>query len=262
MEFTHLSDLVTIKRISETNTEGVFEIEGLYSGYGLTVGNALRRVLLSSLPGAAITQFKIKGVNHDFSTIPNVVEDVVEIGLNFKKIRFRAHNNEPQILTLKVKGEKKVTASDIDLNSEVELVTPDAHIATLTNKNAELEIEFRVERGLGYSPVETRKFEKLSIGTVALDAFFSPVVKVNFSVENMRVGDRTDYNRLKIGIQTDGTIAPSSALHKASNILKDHFDKASNIDVRQLEISLTEAGEKKTKKKAVKKATVKKAKNR
>lgn len=258
MEFTYLSDLVTIKRVSETNAEGVFEIEGLYSGYGLTLGNALRRVLLSSLPGAAVTQFKIKGVNHEFSTISNVVEDLVEISLNLKKIRFRAHTDEPQTLTLKVKGEKKVTAGDIELNSEVELVTPDVHIATLTNKNAELEMEFRVERGLGYSPVEARKFEKLPIGTVALDAFFSPVIKVNFAVENMRVGDRTDYNRLRVGLTTDGTITPSSALHKASNILKDHFEKASNIDVRQLEIDAVE--EKKAKKRTVKKTTIKKVK--
>lgn len=263
MEFTYLSDLVVIKKISETKTEGLFEIEGLYSGYGLTLGNALRRVLLSSLPGAAVIQFKIKGINHEFSTIPEVAEDVVEIGLNMKKIRFRAHTNEPQILNLKVKGERKVTAADIEMNSEVELITPDAHIATLTGKNVELDIELRVERGLGYSPVEARKFEKLPIGTVALDAFFSPVVKVNFTVENMRVGDRTDYNRLRIGIQTDGVITPSSALHKASNILKDHFEKVSALEVKTVEAMIVEAPKKakeKTKKKATKEKVTKKAK--
>lgn len=260
MEFAYLSDLVTVKRISETNTEGVFEIEGLYSGYGLTLGNALRRALLSSLPGAAITQFKIRGVNHEFSTIPNVVEDVVELSLNLKKIRFRAHTDEPQTLTLKFKGEGKVTASDIELNSEVELVTPDAVIATLTSKSAELEVELRVERGLGYSPVEARKFEKLAIGSIALDAFFSPVIRVNFSVENMRVGDRTDYNRLRIGIDTDGTITPSSALHKASNILRDHFEKAANIDVKELEVAPAAEVAKKAKKKSEGKTAAKKKK--
>lgn len=256
MEFTYLSDLVTIKKVSETDTDGVFEIEGLYGGYGLTLGNALRRVLLSSLPGAAITQFRIKGVSHEFSTIPGVAEDVVEIGLNLKKIRFRAHTDEPQTLNLKIKGENKVTASDIELNSQVELITQDEHIASLSGKDTELDLELRVERGLGYSAVESRKFEKLPIGTIALDAFFSPVVKVNFSVENMRVGDRTDYNRLRLGVTTDGSITPSAALRKASNILKDHFEKISAVEVKEAEA--VAVPEKKTKKKSAKKAAVKK----
>ncbi len=256
MQFAYLSESVTIKRVSETDTEGVFEIEGLYSGYGLTVGNALRRVLFSSLPGAAITQFKVKGAQHQFSTIPDVVEDVVEIGLNLKKVRFRLHTDEPQTLTLKVKGEKEITAADIELNSEVEVINSDAHIATLSSKTGELEMELRVERGLGFVPVEARKSEKLPIGTVALDASFSPVVKANFSVENMRVGDRTDYNRLIVSVTTDGSITPSSALHKASNILKDHFDKISNIEVKAEE----EKEEEKPKAKKTKKAAAKKSK--
>lgn len=254
MEFAYLSDSVSIKKVSETNTEGVFEIEGLYSGYGLTVGNALRRVLLSSLPGAAITQYKIKGVNHEFSTLPNVLEDAVEIGLNLKKIRFRVHTDEPQLLTIKAKGEKQLTAADIETNSEVEVVTPDLVIATLTGKSTDFEMEIKVERGLGYVPVESRKFEKLPIGTLALDAFFSPVVKVNFTVENMRVGDRTDYNRLSLLVQTDGSIAPSAALRKSSNILKDHFEKVSAIEVKELVPEKTAEKAAKTKKKAVKKA--------
>lgn len=258
MQFAYLSESVTIKRVSETDTEGVFEIEGLYSGYGLTVGNALRRVLFSSLPGAAITQFKVKGVQHQFSTLPDVAEDVVEIGLNLKKIRFRLHTDEPQTLTLKVKGEKEVTAADIELNSEVEVINSDAHIATLNSKSGELEMELRVERGLGFVPVEARKSEKLPIGTVALDASFSPVVKANFSVENMRVGDRTDYNRLIVSVTTDGSITPSAALHKASNILKDHFDKISNIEVKAVE-SRSEEARPKTKK-AAKKSSAKKSK--
>jgi len=255
MQFAYLSESVTIKKVSETDTEGVFEVEGLYSGYGITVGNSLRRVLFSSLPGAAITQFKVKGVQHEFSTIPNVLEDVVELGLNLKKIRFRLHTDEPQTLVLKVKGEKEVTSADIELNSQVDLITPDFHIATLSDKSAELEMELKVERGLGFVPVEARKSEKLPIGTMALDAVFSPVVRANFSVENMRVGDRTDYNRLIISVTTDGSITPSAALHKAGNILKDHFDKISSIEVKAVEVKAEEEKPgKETKKKTAKKA--------
>lgn len=231
MVYQYLSETVNIKKISETSTEGIFEVEGLYTGYGLTVGNALRRVLLSSLPGAAITKFKIKGVGHHFSTISGVIEDVVEIGLNLKKVRFRIFSDEPQVLILKVKGEYKVTAADIETNDQVELVTPDAHIATLTEKGVELDMELTVEKGLGYVPAEVLEKDKLPIGEIALDALFSPVVNVNFSVENMRVGDRTDFNRLRLDIKTDGTITPSAALRKASNILQDHFAKISQIEV-------------------------------
>lgn len=258
MQFAYLSESVTIKKVSESNTEGVFEVEGLYRGYGITVGNALRRVLFSSLPGAAVTQFKVKNAVHQFSTLPGVVEDTVEISLNLKKIRFRLHTDEPQILNLKVKGETKVMASDIELNSNVELITPDALIATLTGKNTELEIELRVERGLGFVPVESQKSEKLPIGTIALDAAFSPVIKANFSIENMRVGDRTDYNRLIISITTDGSITPSSALHKASNILKDHFEKAAQIEVKEAEAMAVP--DEKEKKKAKKSAAAPKKK--
>jgi len=233
MEYARLSDTVKIKKISETDKEGVFEIEGLYTGYGLTLGNSLRRVLLSSLPGAAITQIKIKGAEHEFSTLPGILEDIIEITLNLKKVRFRFYASEPQILALRVKGEKEVTAADIKANAQVEIVNPEAHIATLTNKNAELEIEITVDKGAGYVPAEARKTEKLPIKTIAVDTIFSPVVKVNFSVENMRVGDRTDFNKLKLVIETDGSIYPSSALRKASNILKDHFGKVAEIEVME-----------------------------
>jgi len=251
MEYSLLSEAVKIKKVSETDKEGVFEIEGLYTGYGLTLGNALRRVLFSSLPGAAITQIKIKGVEHEFSTIPGVLEDVVEIMLNLKKIRFRFYATEPQVLTLKAKGEKEVTARDIKTNAQVEVVNPDAHIATLTDKNAELDMELTVEKGLGYVPVEARKTEKLPIKTIALDAIFTPIVKVNFNIENMRVGERTDYNRLRLIIETDGSISPSSAFHKACNILKDHLEKISAIEVKSIaeKVEAPEIKEKKEKKK-------------
>ncbi len=256
MEYTKLSETVKIKKISETDKEGVFEIEGLYTGYGLTLGNALRRVLLSSLPGAAITQVKIKGVLHEFSSISGVKEDIIEITLNLKKIRFRFYASEPQTLTLKVKGEKIVKAGDIQSNSQVEVVNPDAYIATITDKNTELEMEITVEKGLGYVPVEARKMEKLPIKTIAIDAIFTPVVKVDFSVENMRVGDKTDYNRLKLTIETDGTISPSSVLHKAANIIIDHFNIVSGIEVKEIETE----DKKEVKKATAKKKTVKKKK--
>ena len=250
MEYARLSDTVKIKKISETDKEGVFEVEGLYTGYGLTLGNALRRALLSSLPGAAITQIKIKGAEHEFSTLPGILEDIVEITLNLKKVRFHFYASEPQILTLRVKGEKEVTAADIKGNGQVEIVNSEAHIATLTNKNAELEMEITVDKGAGYVSAEARKTEKLPIKTIAVDAIFSPVVKVNFSVENMRVGDKTDFNRLKIEIETDGSIYPSSALRKASNILKDHFEKMGEIEVMEDEKeSASEAKEEKKEKK-------------
>jgi|SRR3989344_5816584 len=231
MKIINFSETVNIKKVSEKEQVGVFAIEGLYTGYGLTIGNALRRILLSSLPGAAITQVKIKNVGHEFTTIPNVLEDVVEIILNLKKIRFHLYSDEPQILMLKVKGEKKVTAGDIKTNSSVDVINDDAHIATITSKSGELEMEFTIERGLGYVPVESRKLEKLPVGIIALDAIFSPVVKANFTVENMRVGDQTDYNRLNLVIETDGSITPSEALKKASDILQEHFAKISQVEV-------------------------------
>jgi DNA-directed RNA polymerase subunit alpha len=257
MEYQYLSETVNIKKVSESDTEGIFEVEGLYSGYGLTLGNALRRVLLSSLPGAAITQIKIRGVNHEFSTLEGVKEDMVEIGLNLKKIRFRIHTDEPQVLTLKAKGETEVSASDIKTNAQVDLITPDVPIATLTAKDAELDMEITVEKGLGYVPAEAKRSDKLPIGVIALDALFSPVTKVNFTVENMRVGERADYNRLRLVVETDGSITPSAALRKASNILQDHFVKVSGIEVKEAERVEVPAEEEKPKKAAKKKTTKK-----
>lgn len=233
MQNIYLTDAVLVRKVSETDTVGHFEIDGLYTGYGLTVGAAIRRVLLSSLPGAAITRVKIRGISHEFSTIPGVLEDMVEIMLNFKKVRFRVQDWEPQVLTLKIKGEREVKAKDIKDSTFARVITPEMHLATLTDKSAELDAEITVEKGLGYVPVEARKTEKLPIGVVELDAVFSPVIRVNFSSENMRVGDRTDYNRLKLMIETDGSITPSSALRKAGRILADHFGKVGEIEVSE-----------------------------
>jgi DNA-directed RNA polymerase subunit alpha len=211
------------KIIEEKRNKGVFEIGACYPGYGVTLGNAFRRVLLSSLPGAAITGVKIKGVQHEFSTIPHVIEDVVQIILNLKQVRFKLHAERPFKVSLKAKGEKEVKAGDIKTSSELEVVNKDAHIATLTDKKAELEMEIEIEPGLGYSPIEERKKGKIEIGKIAIDAIFSPVRKVTYFVENMRVGERTDYDRIRFIIETDGTITPREAFLKASQILVDHY---------------------------------------
>jgi len=211
------------KIIEKQGSRAVFEIEALYPGYGVTIGNALRRALLSSLPGAAITQVKIKGTQHEFSTIPGVMEDVINILLNLKQLRFKLFTEEPQIATLKVKGEKTVKAGDFQLPAQVELINKDFPIATLTEKKADLEIEIQIERGLGYEPVERRKKEKLPIGIIAIDSIFTPIRRVSYHVENMRVGERTDFDRLKVEIETDGTLLPEEAFSKASEILVKHF---------------------------------------
>ena len=213
----------TPKVIKKEETKAVFEIEGLYPGYGVTLGNSLRRTLLSSLEGAAITKVKIKGVSHEFSTISGVLEDTVIILLNLKKIRFKLHGPEPQVGSLKVKGEKEVKASDFKLPPQVEVMSGDFHIATITDKKTALEMEITIERGVGYEPLEIRKKEKLEIGAIALDAIYTPVKNVSFKVENMRVGERTDYDRLVVELETDGTISPEEAFTEACDILVFHF---------------------------------------
>lgn len=255
MKYQYLSEPVTIKKVSEDTHRGVFEIEGLYTGYGLTIGNSLRRALLSSLPGTAITQVKIKNANHEFGTLSGMSESVLDLILNLKRVRLHSYSDEPQVLTLKVKGAQDVTAGNIETNSEVIVVTPDVHLATLSEKSSELEMELTIEKGLGYAPIESRKMEKLGVGTIALDALFSPVLKVDYKVSEMRVGERTDYNKVVIEIETDGTITPSSALHKAANILKDNFDKIASVEVKEFNeeaLGLSGKGEK-TKKTAKKK---------
>ncbi len=226
-----LSATASIQTVSETATQGTFQIEGLYTGYGLTIGNALRRVLISSLPGAAITRVKIKGVSHEFSTLDGLSEDIVELTLNLKRVRFHMYSDEPQTLILKAKGEQEITAGLIETNASVDVVNPEAKIGRLTAKNADLDMEITVERGLGYVPVEASKAEKLPIGVIALDAIFTPIVNVNFTVENMRVGDRTDFNRLKLVVTTDGSITPSAAVAQASVILGEHYAKIASIEV-------------------------------
>jgi|SRR3989344_3042037 len=205
--------------LSEKDNTGIYEIENLYPGYGYTLGNSLRRIILSSLPGGAITSVKIEGVQHEFSTIEGVKEDVITILLNIKKLRFRMHTDEPQIIKLKVSGPKKVTGADLDMPGQVEIVDRKLPIADITAKGVNLEIEMTVERGIGYAPKESLHREKIEIGAIALDATFTSVRRVNYEVENMRVGDRTDFNRLRINIETDGVMTPKEALESSINIM-------------------------------------------
>ncbi|MEY2640963.1 MAG: hypothetical protein RL150_356 [Candidatus Parcubacteria bacterium] len=203
------------KIVSEEGQRGVYEIEGLFPGYGHTLGNSLRRIILSSLPGAAITQIKIKGVNHEFSAVPGIKEDVITILLNVKKIRLSLDSDEAQTIRIKVKGTKDVTAGDIEAPSQVTIMNKDLHLFSVTDKNADVDVEMVVERGLGYVPKELMHRERVEVGSIALDAIFTPIRRVFYEIENMRVGDRTDFNRLRITIETDGTITPKRALERS-----------------------------------------------
>ena len=200
--------------VSEEGLQGIYEIDSLYPGYGHTLGNSLRRIILSSLPGAAVTQVKIEGVPHEFATIDGVRETAMEVLLNLKRVHFVLHGDEAQTVSLSSKGTGEITAKDFKLSSQVEIMNPEQHIADLSGKGA-LEIEATIERGLGYVSREVLTREKVDIGTIALDATFTPIRRVNYEVENMRVGDRTDFNRLRILIETNGTIGPRQALEQA-----------------------------------------------
>lgn len=204
--------------VSDDGAEGIFEIDGLYPGYGHTLGNSLRRIILSSLPGAAITSVKIEDVSHEFSTVDGIKEDVVTILLNLKKLRFEMIAGEAQTVTISVKGPKKVSGDDLVLPGQVRLLNPNSYICEISDK-AEFTAEFTIERGLGYVPREMHKKDRVEIGEISVDAIFSPIRRVNYEVENMRVGDRTDFNRLRIAIETDGTIAAKAALEQAIEIM-------------------------------------------
>jgi len=198
-------------------------VEPCFHGYGTTLGNALRRVLLSSLPGAAVTSVKIKGVTHEFQAIEHIKEDALAIILNLKMLRCRLFGEGPAKLHLKVKGKKTVTAADFEKNAEIEIVNSDLTIATVTDDKGTLDIEVTIERGRGFYPVELRSKESNDIGVIAVDAIFSPVRNVAYKVENTRVGDITDYDRLTMTIETDGSITPQEAVDNASAILIDYF---------------------------------------
>ena len=205
--------------VKEEGFSGSYEIDGLYPGYGHTLGNSLRRIILSSLPGAALTSIKISGVPHEFSTIAGIREDVVTIILNLKRIRLVMYTDEPQTISLKAKGIRMVTAKDLTVPGQVGILNPEQHIASLTEKGAELDMELRVEKGLGYVSKETLQKERVDIGAISLDAIFSPIRRVNYEVENMRVGNRTDFNRLRISIETDGSLTAREALEHSIEVM-------------------------------------------
>jgi DNA-directed RNA polymerase subunit alpha len=203
----------------EEGTKGTYEIDGLYPGYGHTLGNSLRRVILSSLPGAAATRIKIAGVPHEFSTIEGVKEDVVAIILNVQKLRVSLATDEAQTVRLKAKGQKALTAGDLEVPGQVEIKNPELPLVTLTGKDASIDMEITIEKGLGFVSKEEVHKERVEVGEISIDAIFTPIRRVSYETENMRVGDRTDFNRLRISIETDGTVGPREALEKAIEIM-------------------------------------------
>ena len=227
--------------ISETETKGTYEIDGLYPGYGHTLGNSLRRIILSSLPGVAITSLKITGALHEFSVLDGIKEDVITILLNLKQVRFKMATHESQVINLSAKGPKIVTASDITTGGQVEILNKDFYLAEITGKNT-LNIEMTIEKGLGFIPKDIHQKNKTDFGIIAVDAIFTPIRRVSYEVENMRVGDKTNHNRLRLTIETDGSITPKGALEKAITIMVEQLEAIVGFAIAN---KLAEANEKK-----------------
>jgi DNA-directed RNA polymerase subunit alpha len=221
--------------VKESENSGSYEIDSLYPGYGHTLGNSLRRIILSSLPGVAPVSLKIENVGHEFSTISGVKEDVIMIILNLKKVIFKMSTEEAQTIRIKATGPCEVTAKDIELPGQVEILNPEQHIATITEKGTVLDLEVKIEQGLGYVPKELIQKDRISIGEIALDASFTPIRRVNYEVENMRVGNRTDFNRLKVFIETNGTITPNDALEQSIRIMIDQLKAVVGFEEAPLE---------------------------
>jgi len=230
----------TLRKEESTDTYARFIAEPFEAGYGHTVGNSLRRVLLSSLEGAAITSVRITGAPHEFCALPGVVEDLTDIVLNLKRIKFKAHDHETHILSLSVNKEGAVTAADIQLTQNVEIVNPEQLICTLDRKQ-KFEAEFTVRQGRGFSTGDENKRSDTPIGVIPIDSIFSPVTRVKYSVENTRVGQRTDYDKLVLDIWTDGRITPDDALHQAAAVLQRHLDIFTQLRDEQIEFEETPA---------------------
>lgn len=261
MENIPLPKNIEYKEINENKAQ--ITLEPLFHGYGITIANPLRRVLLSSLPGSAVTKIKIKGANHEFSTLAFIKEDLVEMILNIKRLRIKMFGDEPIKLQLSAKGEKVVRASEIEKNANAEIVNKDLIIATLTDKKAELDIEFTVERGMGYVSVEDRGDKNdVEPGEISIDSLFTPIVNVSFGIEEVRVGKITDYEKLAMKIETDGTINPREALDRSLNIILDHFNfiKSGKNEIEEVieetPAEVEEVIEKEIKEKKVKKEKV------
>lgn len=224
--------------VMEEGNKGVYEIDGLYPGYGHTLGNSLRRIILSSLPGASLTSLKIEGVTHEFQTVDGIKEDVIVMILNLKRVRFRMLSDEPQSVTLSIKGPKEVTAADIKTGGQVEILNPEQHIASITGKIS-LSIEMNIEKGLGFISKEIFQKDKVDVGTIAVDAIFTPIRRVSYEVENMRVGDKTNHNRLRLSLETDGTMSPREALSESIAIMINQLKAI--IDFKEPESDKLEA---------------------
>ncbi|MCX6779522.1 MAG: DNA-directed RNA polymerase subunit alpha [Candidatus Magasanikbacteria bacterium] len=275
MEKFLLPSTFKVEELDKPNAARVI-IEPCYHGYGTTLGNAMRRVMLSSLPGAAVTAVKIKGAPHEFTSLEHVQEDIVELILNLKQLRLRVFTSEEVKLTLSAKGEGEVTAAQIETTSDVEIVNSDLHLATLTHKNAKLEMEIFVSEGRGYVPVEEKKKTKLELGTIAIDSIFNPVLHMGYKVDFVRVGEITNFERLTLDIETDGTMTPLNAFIQGTQILKDHInlilegfggaekesmvlpEAEETVEEESAETEEEKEGEEKPKKKAKKPVTKKK----
>lgn len=237
MTNTHLvmPESVVLDEANYSNSFGRFTVEPLERGYGVTLGNSLRRVLLSSLPGVAITSVKFSGILHEFTTIPGVVEDVSEIILNLKQVRLKLLSKKPGKIDLSFSGDKEWTAADIQkASNEIEILNPNLHIATL-NKEAKFDVELRVGKGMGYVPASENINPEQTIGVIPIDSIFTPVKNVQFDVNNVRIGDKNDYERLSMEITTDGSITPDDAITQAAKILRDHIQLFINFDIEQEE---------------------------
>jgi DNA-directed RNA polymerase subunit alpha len=235
VSYLKMPETVVLDEVSYTNTLGRFSLQPLERGYGVTLGNSIRRVLLSSLTGAAITAVKFSGVLHEFTTIEGVVEDVSEIILNLKQVRMKLLNKKPNKIDISFNGEGEWTAGDIQKNSaEIEILNPDLHIATL-NKSAKFDVELRVGKGKGYIPAAENVSPDYTIGVIPIDSIFTPIKNVKFDVENVRIGDKNDFEKLTIEIATDGSITPDDALTQAAKIMRDHIQLFINFDIDQEE---------------------------
>ena len=241
--YLRMPESIELDESTYTNTHGKFVVQPLERGFGTTIGNAIRRVLLSSLPGAAITMVRFDNIFHEFTTIEGVIEDVATIILNLKEVRIKLLNKKPEKVVLHLKGPRKFVAGDIQNGStDFEVLNPDIHIATL-NENADFELELRISRGKGYVPAEENKLPDQPIGTIPIDAIFSPIINVGYDVEKTRVGQRIDYEKLTLEIETDGSITPDDALTYAGKILKDHIQLFINFDIEPEEEETSEIDE-------------------
>lgn len=235
LSYLKMPEAVVLDESAYTNTFGRFWLQPLERGYGVTLGNSLRRVLISSLPGAAIVSVKFSGVLHEFTTIEGIVEDASEIILNLKQVRMKLLNKKPNKIDISFNGQGEWTAADIQkASNEIEILNPDLHIASL-NKNVKLDVEIRVGRGVGYVPASENVSPEQSIGVIPIDSIFTPIKNVKYDVENVRIGDKADYEKLTLEITTDGSITPDDSLTQAAKILREHIQLFINFDIEQEE---------------------------